>query len=130
MSESTNPTTTIDGDEYTKVAEEADIEVGRGIAVDLDGIEIAIFNVDGEFYAISNRCSHQHAPMCKAGERKINADHTWTESRGGVNAEECTVSCPWHLWEWDLETGKNEASGQRIATFDVVARDGDVLVRV
>jgi nitrite reductase (NADH) small subunit len=123
-------TTRIDGNEYTKVAEADEIENGRGIAVEIDGIEVAVFNADGEFYAISNRCSHQHAPLCKAGEKKINADHTWTESRGGVNAEECTVSCPWHLWEWDLETGENEASGQRIATFDVVVRGDDIYVQL
>mgnify|MGYP000168043428 CR=1 FL=1 len=123
-------TTQIDGTEYTKVAEVDEIENGRGIAVEIDGIEVAVFNADGEFYAISNRCSHQHAPLCKAGEKKINADHTWTESRGGVNAEECTVSCPWHLWEWDLETGENEASGQRIATFDVVVEGDDIYAQV
>ncbi|WP_144902520.1 Rieske (2Fe-2S) protein [Halobellus captivus] len=123
-------TIAIGGDEYTRVAAVGDIESNRGIAVSVDGIEIAVFNADGEFYAISNRCAHQSAPMCKAGEKKINAEHTWTESRGGVNAEACTVSCPWHLWEWDLETGKNEASGQRIATFDVAVRDEDIFVRI
>jgi nitrite reductase (NADH) small subunit len=121
---------TIDGDEYTKVAEVDDIETNRGIAVDVNGIAIAIFNVDGDFYAISNRCSHQNGPMCKAGEEKINADKTWTKTRGGVNPDECTVSCPWHLWEWDLETGKHEASGDRIATFDVEIKAEGIFVRI
>jgi nitrite reductase (NADH) small subunit len=120
----------IDGDEYIKAAQTEEIPKGRGIAIDVDGIEIAIFNADGEFYAISNRCSHQSAPMCKAGEKKINAEHTWTKTRGKVNAEECSVTCPWHLWKWDLETGKNEASGQRIATFDVTVEDDSVFVRI
>ena len=120
----------IDPDEWTKVAEVGDIPAGRGIGVDVDGIEIAIFNADGDYYAISNRCSHQRAPMCKAGEEKINAEHTWTKTRGSVNVEECTVSCPWHLWVWDLETGVNEASGQRIATFDVDVEGEDILVRI
>lgn len=118
-------------EEFTRVADANEIPPGRGIGVDVDGIEIAVFNVgDGAFYAISNRCSHQHAPLCKAGEEKINAEYTWTKTRGSVNTEECTVSCPWHLWTWDLETGVNEASGQRIATFDCIVRDGDVLVRI
>jgi nitrite reductase (NADH) small subunit len=121
---------TIDDDEYTKVAEVGDVELNRGIAVDVNGIAIAVFNVDGEFYAISNRCSHQNGPMCKAGEKKINAEKTWTKTRGGVNPDDCTVSCPWHLWEWNLETGKHEASGERIATFDVAVRGGDILVRI
>ena len=120
-----------DRSEFTKVAEVGEIPEGRGIGVDADGIEIAVFNVgDGDYYAISNRCAHQHAPLCKAGEEKTNAEHTWTKTRGTVNSEECTVSCPWHLWVWDLETGLNEASGQRIATCDVLVDDGDVLVRI
>ncbi|SEH64210.1 nitrite reductase (NADH) small subunit [Halopenitus malekzadehii] len=120
----------IDGDEYIKTAQTEEIPEGRGIAIDVDGIEIAIFNADGEFYAISNRCSHQSAPMCKAGEEKINAEHTWTKTRGRVDAEDCSVTCPWHLWKWDLESGKNEASGQRIATFDVTVEDDSVFVRI
>ena len=117
-------------DGFTKVAEADEIPAGRGIGVDVDGIEVAVFNADGEFHAISNRCAHQSAPLCKAGERKINAEHTWTETRGGVNAEAGTVSCPWHLWSWDLETGENPASGSRIATFDCRVDDGDVYVRI
>ena len=117
--------------EFTKVAEVGEIPEGRGIGVSVDGVEIAVFNVgDGDYYAISNRCSHQQAPLCKAGEEKINAEHTWTKTRGGVNKEECTVSCPWHLWTWDLETGVNEASGQRIGTFDCTVDGGDILVRI
>lgn len=124
------PTTDGEHDGYTKVAEIDDIPRGKGIGVDVGGIEIAIFNVEDEFYAISNRCAHQRAPLCKAGERKINAEHTWTGERGGVDEESCTVSCPWHLWEWDLETGKHEASGQRIGTFDTKVDGEDVLVQI
>jgi len=117
-------------DGFIKVAESDEIPEGRGIGVDVDGIEIAVFNAGDEDFALSNRCAHQSAPLCKAGERKINAEHTWTETRGGVNADAKTVSCPWHLWTWDLETGRNEASGSRIATFDCRVEDGDVLVRI
>jgi nitrite reductase (NADH) small subunit len=117
-------------DEFTKVADVDDVPPGEGIGVDVGGIEIAVFRVGDEFYAVSNRCAHQRAPLCKAGDEKINADHTWTDTRGGVNEEECTVSCPWHLWDWDLETGVHEASGQRIGTFDCKTDGGDVLVRI
>ena len=117
-------------EDYIKIAEVEEIPRGKGIGVDVNGIEIAIFNVKDDFYAISNRCAHQRAPLCKAGEEKINAEHTWTQTRGGLDAEACTVSCPWHLWTWDLETGENAASGKRIGTFDCVVDDGDVLVRI
>lgn len=117
-------------DGFVRVATVDEIPRGRGIGVDVGGIEVSIFHVNDEFYAISNRCAHQQAPLSKAGEKKINAEHTWTDSRGGVNEEECTVSCPWHLWEWDLETGVHEASGKRIGTFDCKTEGGNVLVRI
>ncbi|MGM0605286.1 MAG: Rieske (2Fe-2S) protein [Halobacteriota archaeon] len=117
-------------DEYTKVAEVGDVPTARGIGVEVDGIEIALFNLEGEYYALNNRCAHQRAPLCKAGEEKINAEHTWTETRGRVDPDEKTVSCPWHLWEWNLEDGRNEVTGRRISTFDVRVEDGDILVRI
>ena len=118
------------GDNFTKVAAADEIEQGTGIAVDVKGIEVAVFNTGDDFYAILNRCAHQQAPLYKAGEEKINAEDTWTDTRGGVDAENATVSCPWHLWEWDLETGQHEASGKRIGTFDTKTVDGDVFVRI
>jgi nitrite reductase (NADH) small subunit len=119
-----------DREAFTKVATVDEIAAGEGEGYTVKGIEIAVFNLDGDFYAISNRCAHQRAPLHKAGDRKINAEDTWTEKRGGVNVEDCTVSCPWHLWEWDLESGVHEASGKRIGTFDCVVDGEDVLVRI
>jgi nitrite reductase (NADH) small subunit len=84
---------------YTKVATIGGILQGEGIGVDVNGIEIAVFNVEDEFDTISNRCAHQRAPLCKTGKEKINAEHTWSGTRGGVDEEACTVACPWHLWE-------------------------------
>lgn len=117
-------------DDFTTVATTDELPPGGALGVTIDGIEVAVFNANGEYYAMSNRCSHQQAPLCNAGEEKVNADHTWTKTRGKVNEDECTVTCPWHLWEWDLESGEHEASGQRIGTFDAKAEDGDVLVRI
>lgn len=119
-----------DRDSYTKVAEVGDIPEGEGEGYVIDGIEIAVFNTGDAYYAISNRCAHQRAPLHKAGDEKINAEHTWTEERGRVDTEACTVSCPWHLWKWDLETGEHEASGMRIGTFDCVVDGDDVLVQI
>lgn len=117
-------------DDYTKVASVEGIPRGRGIVVNVNGIEIAIFNVKGEFYALSNRRPHQNAPLYKAGEEKINAEHTWTKSRGGISEEELSASCPWHLWGLGIESGEHEVSGKCTGTFDAEAVDGDVYVRI
>jgi nitrite reductase (NADH) small subunit len=115
--------------DYQKVAEADELQPGRGMGIDVDGIEIALFNVDGEYYAISNRCPHQRAPLCKVGEKKINGDKCWNEHRGGFT-DQPAVTCPWHLWEVGLETGEHEVSGKKIGTFDVKVENGDVLLRV
>jgi nitrite reductase (NADH) small subunit len=115
--------------DYTKVADVDDVEPGSGLGVEVDGIEVAVFNVDGEFHAMSNRCPHQGAPLCNVGEPKINGEKCWNETRGGFT-DQPAVTCPWHLWEIDLVTGEHEASGKRVGVFDAKAEDGDVLVRI
>jgi nitrite reductase (NADH) small subunit len=116
-------------DGYVRVAEADSVAPGRGMGIEVDGIELAVFNVDGEYYALSNRCPHQRAPLCKVGEPKINGDKCWTETRGGFTGQPA-VTCPWHLWEINLETGEHETSGKRIATFDVREADGALYVRI
>jgi nitrite reductase/ring-hydroxylating ferredoxin subunit len=48
---------------------------------------IAVFNVDGTFYAIDNECPHSGGPL---GEGSL---------KGAM------VSCPWHLWRYDVTSG-------------------------
>ena len=114
---------------YTKVADADELEPGKGMGVEVDGIEIALFNVDGEYHALSNRCPHQRAPLCKVGEKKINGEKCWNENRGGFT-DAPAVTCPWHLWEISLETGEHETSGKQIGVFDVKVEDDEVLVNV
>ncbi|GAB4563252.1 MAG: hypothetical protein Kow0047_11920 [Anaerolineae bacterium] len=56
------------------------------------GQQIALFNIDGRMYAISNRCSHARGPL----------------SEGEISCTEgqCTVTCPWHEATFDLATGE------------------------
>ncbi|MDJ1433273.1 Rieske (2Fe-2S) protein [Halostagnicola sp. A-GB9-2] len=115
--------------EYTKVTTVDDVEPERGMSVTVDGIEIALFKVDGEYHAITNRCPHQNAPLDKVGEKKINGEKCWNERRGGFT-DQPAVTCPWHLWEIGLETGEHETSGKRVSVFDVKVEGDDVLVKV
>jgi DNA-binding Lrp family transcriptional regulator/nitrite reductase/ring-hydroxylating ferredoxin subunit len=57
----------------------------------VDGEQIALYNVDGSFYALSNRCSHARGPL---------VDGTVSADADGVK-----VACPWHDAEFDLKTG-------------------------
>ena len=86
---------------------------GDGSAIEVDGLMLAVFRIGGEFYAIQNRCPHKGGPL--AG--------------GEVDGDARSVYCPWHTWEWSLETGAFAVDGrQRVRTFDVAAEDGRVVV--
>jgi nitrite reductase/ring-hydroxylating ferredoxin subunit len=106
----------------------SELPPGGRARVEAFGTEVALFNVDGELYALANACPHHGGPLCFGritGARVADApyEHRWErESR--------IVVCPWHGWEFDLETGRSlfdESVGVRI--FDVHVEDGAVRVR-
>ena len=73
--------------DFVSVAKVAEIPPGTGRTVEVKGIWIALFNVDGIFYAVDNTCPHAGGPL---GEGKL---------------AEAIVECPWHGWRFDLRTG-------------------------
>ena len=73
---------------YETVASTNDLTPGERIVVDIDDIWVAIFNVDGQFYAIEDICTHDYGPL---GEGTVIGK---------------TVECPRHGATFDLETGK------------------------
>jgi multimeric flavodoxin WrbA/nitrite reductase/ring-hydroxylating ferredoxin subunit len=58
-------------------------------------IQIAIFNVDGKYYCISNKCQHQGGPL----------------SEGILNEQNKVVTCPWHGWKYSIINGKAPHKG-------------------
>ena len=104
----------------------SDFPPGEGVRVNVDGLPapLAVFNVDGEFYAVPDACPHKGAPLSRAGTTPRGPDDLGT--RGKLDAERRTVSCPWHGLEFDLETGECPATRYRVRSFDVTVEDGDV----
>ena len=73
---------------YVRVAGKAEILVGKMKAVKLEGKEILIANVNGNYYAINDRCTHAGGDLSK-----------------GV-LEGNIVTCPRHHAKYDVTTGK------------------------
>ena len=72
-----------------KVAESNQIPMGGKIVVEVDDIEIAVFNVDNEqYYAVENICSHDGGSL---GDGKI--------------IDTYQVECPRHGARFDIRTG-------------------------
>jgi ferredoxin-thioredoxin reductase catalytic chain len=74
--------------------------------------DIALFRVDGEFFALSNICRHAFAPL----------------SEGFMDGY--TVMCPWHGWRYDVRDGTTDHPNADVKVYPVVVRNGEVLVSV
>jgi 3-phenylpropionate/trans-cinnamate dioxygenase ferredoxin subunit len=89
-----------------------EIPPGSRKIVRIAGRSIGVFNVEGEFYAVRNRCPHQGAPLC---EGKL-----WGVLRAAVpgtfeyEQRKQILTCVWHGWEFDLKTGQSWCEPQRL----------------
>ena len=112
-----------------KVANTADLEeAGARAFVEVQGVEIAVFNVEGEYYAMANYCVHQGGPLCEGelrGHYGIGDDGwEWT-----YDDTEKNIMCPWHGWKFDVTTGKNiNDDGYVTPTYEVEVDDGEIFV--
>lgn len=97
-----------------KVADVSSVPPGSSTLVEADGQFLALFNVDGTFFAIDDACPHQGASLSEG------------EVRG------CIVVCPWHGWEYDVTDGKlvTPPGSLNATTYRVVVDGDDVLVEV
>ncbi|SDU86941.1 3-phenylpropionate/trans-cinnamate dioxygenase ferredoxin subunit [Microlunatus sagamiharensis] len=97
--------------------------------VDVDGRPVVVLSVGDELFAVSGRCPHMGAPMC-AG----SVGGTLVASAPGelvYGRHERVLRCPWHGWEFDLETGRSLLEPRRVGlrTFEVTCVDGQVVLR-
>jgi len=74
--------------DFIRVSGTADVVPGHGIVAEVDGKTLAVFNVEGIFYAIDNTCVHRGGPL---GEGDVEGN---------------VVTCPWHGWEYNVTTGE------------------------
>lgn len=89
-----------------------DVPQGRGATVELlNGTELALYNVNGEFYAIENFCPHKGAPLADG------------------NLCGLTVECDWHGWRFDLRTGECLTNSGTVETYEVFIEDGWIKIR-
>ncbi len=99
--------------DWTVVAEAADIVPGGWETVDLDGTLVAVFNIDGEFFAIEDVCTHDGAVL------------------SGSPVEGDEVICPRHGARFSVRTGEalTPPAWEAVSTFPVRTENGKVFVR-
>ena len=74
--------------DFVKVAKTNEIEPGQARLGDVKGKSIALFNVDGRFFALDNTYTHRGGPLAE----------------GEISGHE--VTCPWHGATFDIRTGE------------------------
>ena len=95
--------------------------------------EVGVFFVGGKFRAYSNVCAHSGGPACEGILVKRTVDFIADDRtyQGQGHGGEMHFACPWHGWEYELETG--ECVGDRrikLKRFEVVQRGDSVYVVV
>jgi len=76
--------------EWVEVSSAADIPPGHAARVEINDVPVAIFNVDGDFHAVDDTCTHAEASL----------------SEGELEPQRCAVECPLHGAVFDLRTGE------------------------
>jgi 3-phenylpropionate/trans-cinnamate dioxygenase ferredoxin component len=74
--------------EFVTVATTDEIPAGERIVIEIERKWVAVFNVDGIYYAILDICSHDDGPLAEG------------ELHG------CVIECPRHGATFDITTGK------------------------
>jgi nitrite reductase/ring-hydroxylating ferredoxin subunit len=91
----------------------SDLQSGACARTELpDGDEIAVYNVDGEFYATDNSCPHRGAPLSEG----VLCGHV--------------IECGLHGWQFDVRTGECLTVRETIKSYSVRIEDGLVKVEI
>lgn len=116
-------------DRYRYVTDADEVEAGDRIIIDVDGREIAIFNVHGEYFALLNFCVHQGGPLCEGSVAGILDVEEGSWELKYDRADE-VVACPWHGWEFDITTGEHVAeTDYKVPSYEVAEKDGKIYVK-
>jgi|SRR3989344_8603751 len=99
--------------DFMDVAGKEDLANGEGKVVEVNGKQVALFNIEGEFYAIDNACKHSEGPL---GEGLLQGDD---------------VECPLHSWHYNVKTGEcTSVPGIKVDSYEVKVENGRVKVKV
>jgi nitrite reductase/ring-hydroxylating ferredoxin subunit len=100
--------------EFLKVAKTDEIAPGQARLVEVHGKRFALFNIDGNFYALDDTCTHRGGPL----------------SEGTITGER--VTCSWHGSTFDIRTGEvvDPPASQGVARYSVRVTGTDIEIEV
>lgn len=102
----------------------ADLTVDRPTPVEVRGREYAVLRAADRVFVVRGRCPHQLAPLRAGTVGPLLAG----SAEGGVTLDPCrrVLACPWHGWEFDVETGESAWGDRRwrLRPVEAEVRDG------
>ena len=106
------------------VAPVEEIPPGGRKLVEVRGRPIVIFNLDGEFFAMLDRCPHQGGSLCNG--QLVGLVEASQPGEYRFSRQNEIVRCPWHGWEFDIRTGQSMCEPDRIQAtqYDVGVEAG------
>jgi nitrite reductase (NADH) small subunit len=99
---------------WTKLGRRDSVAVGSGKEFTVNGVSVAVFNVDGKFFATEARCRHQDGPLA---EGKLKGE---------------IIECPWHFWNYNVRSGKllDYLKDVKLNTYAVEIKGNDLYIDV
>jgi len=100
--------------EFLKICSVNDVKTNSAKRFNVNGQEIALFNLNGKFYAIAAHCTHAEGPL----------------DEGFIEGNE--VECPWHGARFDITTGKALAppAPTDVKKYAVIIEGNDVKIKI
>jgi nitrite reductase (NADH) small subunit len=107
-----------------------ELEPGQRRIVAIGGRSIGVIRTEDAIYAIRNVCPHQGAELCRGGVGGTMLPSDAHEYVFGMHDR--VLRCPWHGWEFDLETGRSvfDPDNVRVRSYPVSIEDGSIVVEL
>ena len=101
------------GPDWVPTIDDTKIRDGAYTAVYPKGLSVLLVRVDGDLYAVANKCAHMACPL------------------EGGKLEGAVLTCPCHDWRFDVRTGRFlDAPELGIASYPTKVEDGKVHVQI
>ncbi|WP_407355470.1 Rieske (2Fe-2S) protein [Methanolobus sp. WCC5] len=92
---------------------ENELADGDKKALLLEGNKVLVLRIDGDFYAMSNKCPHMQCPLSKG------------------TLEGYVIKCPCHDWKFDIRNGEFlDATEIKVPIYETSLMEGSVFVNM
>lgn len=98
--------------DWISIAKKQECPPGTSLELMADETIVALYNVDGDFFALDGICPHNGGPLGKG------------------TLDGCIVTCPWHGWQFDVKNGQCQLTATiQQPGFEVRIEGDDVMIR-